>query len=208
MSGRRVGNDTTTLLRSFEVHGPLEGHVSSEAPVRERRKMSLPALPVTADTRSITERVNVLIRDYNSGRVAKLADLLSLHDDDATVFLGADVPLDNTGLFFDGPNSSPVGNAGQKWLIIAAAVIDSPAGPTTGEMAIHDGTTFIASQCDVGPNANWPAIPHLAFEWRLSGPTTFTMKCRANSTSAVLRTTGLASAVANKATFLTVVRLK
>jgi microcystin-dependent protein len=27
--------------------------------------MSLPALPVTADTRAITERVNVLIRDYN-----------------------------------------------------------------------------------------------------------------------------------------------
>ena len=38
---------------------------------RSRRKtgrcpMSLPALPVTADTRSITERVNVLIRDYNT----------------------------------------------------------------------------------------------------------------------------------------------
>jgi len=28
--------------------------------------MSLPALPATADTRSITERVNVLIRDYNT----------------------------------------------------------------------------------------------------------------------------------------------
>lgn len=28
--------------------------------------MSLPALPVTADIRSITERVNVLIRDYNT----------------------------------------------------------------------------------------------------------------------------------------------
>ncbi len=28
--------------------------------------MSLPALPATADTRSITERVNVLIRDYNN----------------------------------------------------------------------------------------------------------------------------------------------
>ena len=28
--------------------------------------MSLPALPNTADTRSITERVNVLIRDYNT----------------------------------------------------------------------------------------------------------------------------------------------
>ena len=28
--------------------------------------MSLPALPVNADTRSITERVNVLIRDYNN----------------------------------------------------------------------------------------------------------------------------------------------
>ncbi|MFZ5784727.1 MAG: phage tail protein [Pseudomonadota bacterium] len=28
--------------------------------------MSLPALPVTADTRTITERVNVLIRDYNN----------------------------------------------------------------------------------------------------------------------------------------------
>ena len=31
-----------------------------------RCAMSLPALPVTADTRSITERVNVLIRDYNT----------------------------------------------------------------------------------------------------------------------------------------------
>ncbi len=28
--------------------------------------MTLPALPLTADTRSITERVNVLIRDYNT----------------------------------------------------------------------------------------------------------------------------------------------
>ena len=32
--------------------------------------MSLPALPVNADTRSITDRVNVLIRDYNNPPVA------------------------------------------------------------------------------------------------------------------------------------------
>lgn len=39
--------------------------------------MSLPALHHGADIRSITERVNVLIRDHNSGRVADLATLLA-----------------------------------------------------------------------------------------------------------------------------------
>lgn len=42
--------------------------------------MSLPALPVTADTRSITERVNVLIRDYNAGRLddARILQLVAM----------------------------------------------------------------------------------------------------------------------------------
>ena len=34
--------------------------------------MSLPALPTGADTRSMTERVNVLIRDYNLGSAVAL----------------------------------------------------------------------------------------------------------------------------------------
>ena len=41
------------------------GHRRSRCPAGGP-SMSLPALPVTADTRSITERVNVLIRDYNT----------------------------------------------------------------------------------------------------------------------------------------------
>ncbi len=39
--------------------------------------MSLPALPATPDQRSIAERVNVMIRDYNSGRVDDLAQALT-----------------------------------------------------------------------------------------------------------------------------------
>ena len=41
------------------------GHRRSRCPIG-RPAMSLPALPATADVRSITERVNVLIRDYNT----------------------------------------------------------------------------------------------------------------------------------------------
>ena len=173
--------------------------------------MSLPALPVTADIRSITERVNVLIRDYNSGRVdtleSQVAALLALANADLTVFLGADVALNNTGLLFNGPNTGSIGAAGQKWLIAAAALIDSPAAATTADMGIHDGTTFIASQCDVGPNSFWPGIPILVVVRTLTGPTTYTMKVNANTASGVLRTTGLSGMAPNKATWITAVRL-
>lgn len=37
--------------------------------------MSVPALPVTADTRTITDRVNVLIRAHNRAAPAVVADL-------------------------------------------------------------------------------------------------------------------------------------
>jgi len=39
--------------------------------------MTLPVLPPNADTRSITERLAVLIRDFNSGRVEDLAQALT-----------------------------------------------------------------------------------------------------------------------------------
>lgn len=37
--------------------------------------MSLPALPATADTRAVTERVNVLIRDRNGSEPVTVAQL-------------------------------------------------------------------------------------------------------------------------------------
>jgi hypothetical protein len=175
--------------------------------------MSLPALPVTADTRSITERVNVLIRDYNGGRVdqlAQLADqvagLLALASQDVTVFLGSDVALNNVSNFFDGPNTGSVGASGQKWLILAGGIIDTNSVATTGEFAIYNGSAYIASSTSVGPNANWPAAVSLAVIVTLAGPTTFTLRAKANSAAAFLRTTGLSS-IANKATYITAARL-
>jgi hypothetical protein len=124
-----------------------------------------------------------------------------------TTFLGSDVALNNTGLFFNGPNTGSIGAAGQTWLIIAGGVIHSPSAATTGEFALYDGSSYIASMTGVGPNAQWPAIATIAIVVTLSGATTFTLRANANDTSAVLLTTGLSGAVTNKATYITAVRL-
>jgi hypothetical protein len=59
--------------------------------------MSLPALPVTADTRSITERVNVLIRDFNAGRLddARTLQLVSMQTGAVATGIKT-VPIDDT----------------------------------------------------------------------------------------------------------------
>jgi hypothetical protein len=124
-----------------------------------------------------------------------------------TTFLGSDVALNNTGSFFNGPNTGSIGAAGQTWLIIAGGAIDSGSGATTAEFALYNGSSYIADLTGVGAGAGWPAIATVAVVVTLAGPTTFTLRAKANTTSAFLRTTGLSSAVANKATFITAVRL-
>lgn len=61
--------------------------------------MSLPALPVTADTRSITERVNVLIRDRNEAETqpaaAQVLQVVSFQTGGVATGTGT-IPFDDT----------------------------------------------------------------------------------------------------------------
>jgi hypothetical protein len=186
--------------------------------------MSLPALHSSADIRSITERVNAIIKQiYNlvipvgaantvltsDGTTLAWAALPTypITNTGATTFLGADVALNNAANFFDGPNTGSIGANGQTWLILAGGVIASPSAATTGEFAIYNGSAYIADTTSVGTTANFPSAVSLAVVVALSGATTFTLRAKGNDTTAVLLTTGLSSGVTNKATYITAVRL-
>lgn len=179
--------------------------------------MSLPALHNAADIRTITERVSVLIRDYNGGRVEDLAQALAdiaaleaLHAADTTVFLGSNVSLNNTANWFNGPNTGSIGAAGQKWLILAKATIQDTAGAASVGMRISDGTNLWDGGETSTSGAGVRAPFATAFITTLGAPTTFTLQARdGTSTSGLLLTSGVLTGLpANRATSITPVRLQ
>lgn len=130
-------------------------------------------------------------------------------NDGATTYLALDVALNNTGTYFNGPNTGSIGANGQVWLISVNAQANDTVGQAVIEVAIHDGTNFIVAgngttQGGQGLNMNLMKVV------TLTGPTTFTLKARgANLTTSVLQTTGsFSSSVFNKSTSITAVRLK
>jgi hypothetical protein len=178
--------------------------------------MSLPALHSSADIRSITERVNAIIKQIYNLVIPVGAANTVLTSDGTTLAWAAlpTYPITNTGAttflganFFDGPNTGSIGANGQTWLIMAGGVIASPSAATTGEFAIYNGSAYIADTTSVGTTANFPSAVSLAVVVALSGATTFTLRAKGNDTTAVLLTTGLSSGVTNKATYITAVRL-
>jgi hypothetical protein len=125
-----------------------------------------------------------------------------------TTFLGANVNLNNTANFFNGPNTGAIGASGEVWLIIGVANISDANGAAQTEAALFDGTSYIAnSQMQVDAATREVTITIVAVV-TLSGATTFTLRAKdQSSTSGLLQTTGAATAVTNKATSITAVRI-
>lgn len=178
--------------------------------------MSLPALHNAADTRTITEKVNVLIRDYNGGRVddlaqalADIAALQALHDGDVQVFLGSNVSLNNTGSYFAGPNTGSIGAAGQKWLIAAAAQLFDSANAAVLNAEIHNGSGALVSSTAYSAFASARVVIPLSVIVTLAAATTFTLRARDSSfTTGTLETSAPGGAIANRATWIMATRLK
>jgi hypothetical protein len=149
--------------------------------------MSLPALPVTADTRSITERVNVLIQAYN-GSIAPPLDLSNATDfpppisaGDLTVYMASNTLLGVSTVNLC--NTGSIGAVGQKWEITGVGLIgDINNTQTVAGLSIHDGTSVVANGGGVMGWAvsNWPVTSICRAAVTLSGPTTFTLRGSGN----------------------------
>lgn len=126
----------------------------------------------------------------------------------STTFLAADVNLNNTANFFDGPNTGSVGANGQTWLLTAVANINDTAGAAHVEAAIFNGTTYIAADTATISAAGYYITITLSVIVSLSAATTFTLRAKDQSrTTGTLLTTGLSTAVSNKTTYITAIRL-
>jgi hypothetical protein len=174
--------------------------------------MSLPALPVTADTRSITERVNVLIQAYN-GSIAPPLDLSAAKNfpvtsaGDLTVYMASNTLLGAGTVNLC--NTGSIGAAGQKWEITGVGLIgDVNNTQTIAGVSIHDGTSVVANGGGVMGWAisNWPVTSICRAVVTLGGPTTFTLRGSGNEAWCVAFAQGYGGST-NTATFISARRL-
>jgi hypothetical protein len=123
-------------------------------------------------------------------------------------FLTMNVNLANIDTFYNGPNTGTIGAAGQTWLIMAVANVADSTTTASIEAAIYDGTSYIAGSSLITPAANGPAVITVNAIVSLSGPKIFTLRVKDSSQpTGVLLTTANVSAVTNKATSITAIRL-
>ena len=186
--------------------------------------MSLPALPSTTDIRSITERVNAIIKQLYNKMIPVGADNYVLTSDGttlawealpaypitntgATTFLTGDVTLVTINTFVNGPNTGSIGASGQTWLIMAEGVLTLGGGGGQGTLRIHNGTADIRSANMNIANTSFGTIA-LSVVVVLSAATTFTLQAADNIGGSVstLKATATNGA-ANKATSITAVRI-
>ena len=124
-------------------------------------------------------------------------------------FLAADVPLGTAGgSFVSGPNTGSVGASGQVWQITAVAMVNNTNNSAAFEIAIYNGSTYIANVQDTVWSANSTGVTTITATVTLTGATTFTLRARALAdNNSNLKTTGAATGAANKATSITATRL-
>ena len=81
--------------------------------------MAIPALPPTADTRTISERTNVLIRDFNGRRTAVTAATLPANPAVGEQWIVSDASAATFGTVVagGGANVMPVWWNGTAWVI-------------------------------------------------------------------------------------------
>lgn len=118
---------------------------------------------------------------------------------------GSLVSMPSASTWYNGPNTGSIGAAGQKWLVVASGVVFNNSTAVLGEIAIHDGTNFIATQYNVGAGSQWPSVSTASAIVTLSGATTFTLKAIANTVNCYLAVNG--SYVNGTTTYIYAVRL-
>lgn len=126
----------------------------------------------------------------------------------STTFLGADVTLNNTGTYFNGPNTGSIGANGEVWLITATACCLSTASLSNFCVRISDGASVYADTETTSHAANLATNLSISVVVTLTAAATFTLQCKdAFTTSGKLLKTGPNSALAGRATCITAVRL-
>lgn len=126
----------------------------------------------------------------------------------AQTFLGADVNLNNTANYFDVVNTGSIGASGQKWLIRAAVCLTDTGASANFLVRIWDGssTVYVESETTIAA-ANHFELAMVEAIVTLSAATTFHLSCKdPTNTTGVAKTTGGAG-TANKATWITALRL-
>lgn len=126
----------------------------------------------------------------------------------AQTFLGSDVNLNNTANYFNVVDTGSIGASGQKWLIRAAVCLTDTGASANFLVRIWDGssTVYVESETTTAAAGHF-ALATVEAIVSLSAATTFHLSCKdPTNTTGVAKTTAGAG-TANKATWITAIRL-
>lgn len=121
-------------------------------------------------------------------------------------FLTLNTALNNTGTFFNGPNTGSIGAAGETWLIIATALLSDLAGAAQFTIQIHDGSSAIATTLGSISASSFFQTLSVNVVVTLSAATTFTLKAN-DSTSINGVLFGTNGAITTPNTSITAIRI-
>jgi len=98
----------------------------------------------------------------------------------ATTPLGANVALNNTTVYFNGPNTGLIGAAGQKWRISGRTSCNDGTGAVQFEARLWDGAAVLPGSSAMQYQGTAGGYTHLSCEAivTLTAPTTFTLQAR------------------------------
>jgi len=97
-----------------------------------------------------------------------------------TTPLGANVALNNTTVYFNGPNTGAIGLAGQKWLISGRTSCNDGTGAVQFEARLWDGAAVLPGSSAMQYQGTAGGYTFLSCEAivTLTAPTTFTLQAR------------------------------
>lgn len=95
-----------------------------------------------------------------------------------TTSLGANVALNNTANFFNGPNTGSIGASGELWAIWGQATVTDTTGSANFALQIYNGSVALQRVYSSNVAANLNLNMSLGVIVSLSAPTTFTLQAR------------------------------
>ena len=123
-----------------------------------------------------------------------------------TMFLGAQVSLNNGSAVFDILNTGSIGAAGQTWEITFICALGNSATAVFVEAGIWNGSAYIAN-CGGYTTGTQGVIITLQKVVTLSAATTFTGRAFSGNTSSYVASTQNCTLLSNTSTSITAVRL-